>query len=390
LHINKVEQHRLKEAKKDKRLSKIGQKRVAKLHEAKKLQVKQVLDLLSPLNLDVQEDELNKDPTRTLKTKVPKVQGLDSYYNNIFRDWTWENGENEELLNTIESVVTKDQVLKKVLTIGSGAGRLSYDIQEKYNPAYSALLDINPLLLLSSCRAIQGDGFKLYEFPISPLNKNSYSLEQKCSSPKANNKNIFYIFGDGLNPPVKEGCFDTVLTPWLIDIIPMDLKEYIPRINQILPIGGHWLNTGSLAFFHKQQAWCYSEEEVIELVEKNGFEILSSNRTTIQYLKSPLSAHGRTETVFTFNARKIKAVTQPKKYEYLPNWIRDTQVSIPKGYEQEISSSNHLLYAQVLAAVDGVRSIEQIAQLLAKQYNLPVDEAAHAVRQILVENFEEN
>ncbi len=389
LHLNQQSQLRLKEAQKDKRLSKTGQKRISKLLNATKQQVEQVLELLSPLNLTENTEHLNNS-INTLQSKVPKVQGLDSYYDNIFRDWSWENGENLQLLDAIDNVLEDYKQLGKVLTIGAGAGRLSYDIHQKYSPNYSILLDINPLLLFSACQAIQGNKFTLNEFPIAPLNKDSFFAEQLCCAPEDVKQNIYYMFGDGMNPPFKPKSFDTIVTPWLLDIIPQNLKDYIPRINEYLAIGGTWLNTGSLAFFHKNQAWCYSEEEVIELLEKNGFEILSAKRSSIQYMHSPLSAHGRMENVFTFHAKKIKDVVIPPKYEYLPDWIKVPSKSIPKQYEQEIGSSEHLLQAQVLGAIDGVRSIEQIGELVAKQYNLQINEAIHAIRRILVDYFEDN
>ena len=390
LHINQLEQQRLKDAQKDKRLSKTGLKRINKLFNAKKQQVEQVLELLLPLNLVDQDSEQLNNSINALLSKVPKVQGLDSYYNNIFRDWAWDNGENQQLLDAIDNVLEDLKQLGKILTIGAGAGRLSYDIHQKYSPNYSVLLDINPLLLFSACQAIQGNEFTLNEFPIAPLNKDSFIAEQICCAPEGGKQNIYYMFADGMNPPFKAKSFDTIVTPWLLDIIPQNLKDYIPRINECLAIGGSWLNTGSLAFFHKNQAWCYSEEEVIELLEKSGFEILSVKRCTIQYMHSPLSAHGRMENVFTFHAKKIKDVVVPPKYEYLPDWIKIPSKAIPKQYEQEIDSSKHLLQAQVLGAIDGVRSIEQIGELVAKQYNLQTDEATHAVRRILVDYCEEN
>ena len=389
LQINKIEQQRLKEALKDKLLSKIGQKRVNKLLNAKKQQVEQVLKILAPIELIENADDL-QGAINGLQTKTPKIQGLDSYYNNIFRDWSWENNENQQLLECIDSVLGENKQLGKMLTIGAGAGRLSYDLQRKYSTEYSILLDINPLLLLSACQAIQGNEFTLNEFPIAPLNKSSYVAEQICSAPEAIMQNVYYLFADGMNLPFKAKSFDTIVTPWLIDIIPQDLKKYIPRINEKLAIGGSWLNTGSLAFFHKNQNWCYSEEEVVELIEKNGFEILSAKRSTINYMHSPLSAHGRSEIVFSFNARKIKDVVVPDKYEYLPDWIRDPAKPITKQYEQEIASSKHLLEAQVLGAIDGQRSVEQIGKLVAKQYNLQLDDATHAVRRILVDYYENN
>ena len=136
LHINQLEQKCLKDALKDKRLSKTSQKRISKIANAKKQQLIQVSELIKPLGLEVDKDNL-VDAISAFETKTPKNQGLDSYYNNIFRDWAWENGENEALLDVIESVLVDKIELGKVLTIGAGAGRLSYDIHQKYSPACS-------------------------------------------------------------------------------------------------------------------------------------------------------------------------------------------------------------------------------------------------------------
>lgn len=389
IHINELEQQRLKAGLKDKRLSKTGQKRIRKLLDAKKQQHEQVLSLLAPFNLQISENAPS-NLVGNMQSKTPKVQGLTSYYDNIFRDWAWSNNESQQMLEAIDRVYDAHNSIGKILTIGSGAGRLSYDIHIKYSADYSLLLDINPLLMSAACNAIQGKSFDLNEFPIAPLNKQAFYATQSCSAPHAIKENIDYLFADGMNPPVNEGGFDTVLTPWLLDIIPQNLRDYIPRINRCIREGGIWLNTGSLAFFHKQASWCYSEEEVVELLEKNGFELIAADRSTISYMKSPLSAHGRTENIFSFCARKIKNVIQPKKYEYLPIWIRNTTEAIPKQIDYELNSSKHLLQAQVLGAIDGSRSIEQIGELVAKQYNLEITESITAVRQIMIDSFEEH
>jgi len=389
LFINQSEQDKLKRGLNDKRLSKTGQKRIRNVISARKQLHKQILELMQPLDMD--RDSINvEEVVSNQQSKTPKVQGLGSYYDNIFRDWCWDNGENDQMLEAIESVLHVDTCLGKALTIGSGAGRLSYDLHQKYSADYSLLMDINPLLLFASCNVIQGKEITLNEFPIAPLNKQSFFATQTCKASKAIKDNIHYMFADGMNPPFKPASFDTVITPWLLDIIPQNLRDYIPRLNQCLAIGGHWINTGSLAFFHNQAAWCYSEEEVIELLEKNGFELILSSRKTIQYMKSPLSAHGRTEEVFSFNAKKVKHVQVHSKYEYLPEWIRDTNESIPINSEYELGSSKHLLQAQVLGAIDGNRSIEQIGELVAKQYNLRIDESVNAVRQIMIDTHELN
>ena len=388
LYLNSLDQQRLKEAVKDKRLSKAKKKRLDRLLQAKHEQRKQVLKIIAPLNLEEQEFNPHTDPSQVLASKVAKEQGLLSYYDNIFRDWAWNNGENEQLLKCVTSVLEQTDVHGKVLTIGAGAGRLSYDIHQKYTPELSVLLDINPLLLLAGNKIIQGENISLFELPIAPLNKESFAVEQDCRVDEVVNENIIWMFAEGMNPPFQSQSFDTIVTPWFIDIVPQNLRDFIPRFNRILKIGGKWVNTGSLAFLHRDPTWSYSEGELLELLEKNGFEVTANNWSNIQYLNSPVSAHGRTEKVFSFCATKVRDAVVPTEYQYLPKWILDIGKAIPKQNEYEIQSSKHLLQAQVMGAIDGARSIEQIGTLVAKQYGLPVNEATHAVRRILIDWFE--
>ena len=368
LHINESEQRRLKEVLKD----------------------NQVLNILAPLNLPFTEQTIQNNLQETFQAKVPKVQGLLSYYDNIFRDWSWDNGEHEELFKSVESILEKNDSLGKILTLGSGAGRLSYDLHINYKPELSMLVDINPLLLLASSSIIQGECLNLPEFPIAPINKDSFVALQRCNAPNSIDEGIHFLFVDAMNPSFPAKSFDSVLSPWLIDIVPQNLREFIPRINQILKIGGRWLNSGSLAFLHKDLAMTYSEEEVIELLVKNGFKVIVHNRRKISYLNSPLSAHGRIEEVFNFSAEKIKDVSIPKKYEYLPSWAKDISKAVPKSYDVEIESSKYLLQAQVLGAINGERSIEELGNLVAKQYSLDAKEAIAAVRRIIIDNYESN
>lgn len=393
LYLNSLEQNQLKEALKEKLLSKAAQKRINKIFQAKKQHRQQILDLLTPFKLEDIDFNVS-NPVHALQAKVPKVQGLASYYANIFRDWAWENGENLELLQSIESVFEEHRPNGKVLTIGAGAGRLSYDIHQKYTPQLSVLMDINPLLSVISSKMSQGEAINLYEFPIAPLNKDSFAVMQKCQASlrldEVSRDNLVVMLADGMQPPFNNNSFDTLITPWLIDIVPQNLRQIIQHMNRVLTKGGVWLNTGSLAFAHQDPTWCYSEEEVLDLLEKNGFEVTASNRLKIPYLQSPLSSHGRIEEVFNFSAKKIKDCLAPPEYEYLPKWILDTNKQIPNHANYTIESSKHLLQAQVIGAIDGNRNIEQISELVAKQYNLTIQDATQAVRRILIDLFEEN
>ena len=351
----------------------------------------QVSNILAPLDLD--GIDWPADAAGLLHGKLPKSQGLSSYLDNVFRDWAWDNGENEALLAAVEGVLgaSPETKLGSVLTLGAGACRLPYDIHRRYAPTRSVVVDLNPLLLLIGSEVIRGGTVPLYEFPIAPLNAHSFAVLQELSAPvPLDCDNFSFVLADATKPPFAAGSFDTVITPWLIDIIPQDLRSFIPQVNHCLKGGGTWVNTGSLAFFHNDETWRYSEEEVVELLEQNGFLVVAAERKSVPYLQSPHSAHGRCEKVFSFAARKLEDAVAPRPPEYLPDWILNTSLAVPASTETAISSSHHLLKAQVLATIDGKSTIKQISRSLARQYGLGRRETENAVQRILLENWEKS
>jgi hypothetical protein len=391
LQTNLAEQERLKDALAN--AKGIARTRMQVSLDARASHRMQITKLLEPLGLG-SLDFSRADPASLLRSKLPRSQGLASYYDNVFRDWAWNNGENEHLLEAVQGVLEPDerQGLGKVLTLGGGASRLPYDIHRTYRPELSVVLDLNPLLLLLAGRVIGGERIELYEFPIAPIDSASFAVLRECRAPEPvdlANEPFGFVLGDALHAPFAAGSFDTVLTPWLIDIIPEDLGVFMRRVSQLLGKDGVWVNTGSLAFFHSDEAWRYSEEEVLELLAQNGFEVLASTRRTAPYLQSPSSAHGRSENTFSFSAKKIRGTGKPPRYEHLPTWIRETSVPIPESSQFLVASSTHLLQAQVMGSIDGRRSVEDIAGLVANQYGLPLDETMRAVVRILVEAYED-
>ena len=56
------------------------------------------------------------------------------------------------------------------------------------------------------------------------------------------------VAADALQAPFADGVFDTVVTPWFIDIIGEPFARVAARVNLPLKPGGRWINTGSLAF----------------------------------------------------------------------------------------------------------------------------------------------
>jgi len=367
---------------KDKTLSKLTRERMKQQLNAKKQYQAQILNHLQCF------DQFQTSDSVVENAEIAKNQGVDSYINNIFRDWCWENDENKELIDALDSVIEKNFNPGLTVTLGAGVSRLSYDFHKKYKAEHSVLIDINPVLLGYAKRILNNEKIKLNEFPIAPESSADFCVEQVCSSNEVcANDDFTLLLADALNAPLKQKVFDTVLTPWFIDIVPIDFKDLISHVSRLLKPGGVWVNTGSLAFFHKNEKWNYSQEEIVDLLKKFGFSNIKVNRKKINYLHSPHSAHGRVENVFNFYAQKKFDSIPAKRVNYLPEWVENTSLAIPQQANITAISSKYLLQAQVLAAVDGQRSILEIGHLLAKQYSMSQQQAIAAVRQIFIDNL---
>ncbi len=353
-----------------------------------------VLRQLEPLPLTSMSFAEESDPARRLAHKLPANQGLTSYYDNLFRDWAWDNGENDTLLDIVRSLAraAKLKHIGRALTLGAGSCRLSYDVHRTLQPKQSVAVDFNPLLLLSAARILSGETVDLYEFPVAPRKLEQAAALQHLRAPEALDlarDDFVLVLADVCRLPFAAESADLVITPWLIDIITEDFNAFSRRVNAQLPVGGVWINTGSVAFADADPARQYSREEVLDLVESAGFEIVSASSETTPYLCSPLSAHGRQEEVFSFAARKLAPCDAPETHAVLPAWLRDTRLPVPTDAVRDVASSRHLLLAQVLGAADGQRSVAEIGALLAQHHGLSPEEATHVVRRIFAEQAEE-
>ena len=151
-------------------------------------------------------------------------------------------------------------------------------------------------------------------------------------------------------------------------------------INHYLPLGGQWINFGSLVFNQKRDALCYSIDEVRALAKDAGFQIESIKNDQIPYLKSPFNAGHRVETVYSWRAIKTHHTQLRTTLQNLPAWILDIEKPIPTSREFQSFAFNHTLYAELVNKINGKRSTRQIAQNLAKEHSMDVNEAITMVK----------
>src|SRR5204863_5199672 len=97
--------------------------------------------------------------------------------------------------------------------------------------------------------------------------------------------------------------FDTVVTPWFIDVATADLPGLIATIARLLAPGGRWLNAGPLVYTHRvpfEQR--FTAQEVVALARAAGFDVGAPRLTTVPYTLSPLNGRGRLERTLAFAA----------------------------------------------------------------------------------------
>lgn len=337
--------------------------------------------LLAPLDLGGQQAQL--ETHLALRTRLPPSQDLTSYYVNLHRDWAWGSEENEASFKLIRELLN-GQPAGRTLVLGAGAGRLAYDVHMRCAPQLTVGLDINPLLLLAARRIVSGTAVSLYEFPIAPRRLDDHAILRELVAERPVDDRFHLVFGDALRAPFAAGSFDTVITPWFIDIIAADLAELAPRINRLLGAGGRWLNFGSLSFSHREAALCYTFEETLEILAEQGFACGREYQTEVPYMRSPASRHSRLETVVAFSAGKIADAPAPAEHQTLPDWLVDATRPVPLSRDFEMTAVATRIQAFVMSLIDGRRSAQDIAEHLVAQKLMTASEAGPAVRAFLI------
>jgi SAM-dependent methyltransferase len=340
--------------------------------------------LLAPLQADA--DPAAAATYAALAPAVASAQGLASYYANVHRDWCWGEVENHASSEAVHRALGGAQP-QRLLVLGSGAGRLAYDLHVSLRPVATVAADINPLLMAVARRMYAGERIDLYEFPVAPRDLASHALLRALLPPARAPEGLQLVFADAKQPPFAPGSFDTVVTPWLVDVVDTDLGSLAATVNGLLAPGGRWVCTGTLFFQQSDPAQAYSSEEAQEVVGEAGFESPQLVCSKLPYLASPASRHARVEEIVTFAVAKTREVERPLRS--LPDWLADPHQPVPLLPEVAEHALALRVRGYVASLVDGNRSLLDIAARLADEKLLPPAEAAGIVRDYLLRLHDE-
>lgn len=199
---------------------------------------------------------------------------------------------------------------------------------------------------------------------------------------------FFLVAADALRAPFMPASFDTVVTPWFIDIVPESLPALATRINELLAPGGRWVNFGSLVFARGTRER-FSTEETLEVVIEAGFEAPQPIERELPYMRSPASRHSRLETVIAWSVRKERDVAASPAQGALPEWLVRSDLPVPALSDFRFQAAAARIHAFLMALIDGKRTVADMARLLVEQRLMAPQDAEPAVRGFLTRMYED-
>ena len=106
-----------------------------------------------------------------------------------------------------------------MLVLGAGAGRLAYDVHMQTTARTTVALDFNPLLSIVADRVTRAETHRALRVPDRAARADAAVL-RTLAAPAPARAGLVFVVADAHRPPFRHGAFDTVVTPWLVDILP--------------------------------------------------------------------------------------------------------------------------------------------------------------------------
>jgi len=267
--------------------------------------------------------------------------------------------------------------------LGAGGCRLAYDVHNRCKPELTVALDISPLFLIGAKRVMFGTGLELHEFPAIPRDGRSVCVERELRAPAGAPARFHLLLADAFAAPLRPGAFDTVLTPWFIDIVPVDVRDTLGVIPGLLAPGGRWINYGPLNYpKDRPHAQRYLPDELSTLIDLAGFELGTVEESEIELLGTRAAANGRTERVLAFTARK-PASPPDRPTSDPPAWLLFSHLPVPRFAGLDGYKAEHPVVATLVAAIDGKVTLGELARLVVEKHGARPDAALAGTRALL-------
>jgi hypothetical protein len=150
-------------------------------------------------------------------------------------------------------------------------------------------------------------------------------------------------------------------------------------VNRLLTTGGRWVNFGSLAFPWRRPALRLSPAELLASLGEAGFRVVTTQEAELPYMRSPASRHSRLEEVLVYAADKERRTPREPLAPAPPEWLRRHALAVPRTPGLALAADASRIQAVLLALIDGVRSIDELARIVSEQGLLPEAQARSAI-----------
>ncbi len=316
---------------------------------------------------------------------VPPFTPLDTLHF-LFRDWGWpDSDENERAFAAVQAVLPPR--LGRTLVLGCGGARLADDLH-RAGATQTWALDIDPFVLVLARRVLAGQTVPLLEGRANATDLDALSAVRELRLPKGRPpaSGVRLVLGDGLDPPFSDAVFDTVVTPWFIDVVPADLRDFLPRLARLLAPGGHWINFGPLLYpAHRPASVQFSWQEVSDLAARVGLATEAREEVALPFARSTLTGRGRIESCTSFRARR--GPPRPAMPGEPPSWLVFASLPIPREVAECRPTS--AVARRIVVRIDGERSIDDLAAELGRSTPAtPLAVVKDAVRECLARLIE--
>lgn len=315
-----------------------------------------------------------------IESLVEDPMAVSRYSEHLFRDWVWGDAENARTLGLVAPLLPA--TCASLAVFGAGTARLALELAREGHAEQVYALDINPLPLLVTDHLLGGAGLTLPEFPQFPVSAEHVAVWRSLSFAGKRPPGLKLVLADALAPPFADGSFQAVLTPWFIDDVPADVADSARAVNRCLADGGTWINVGPLQF-GGDPSRAYSIDEVHELVGKCGFALEHTGAHDLPYFESPVSSTCRIDRTYVFSARKTAHVAPAEAASADAPRASVPSGPIPLTARIQTASQRAILTAGIASLVDGRRTLPEIAEALARDWNVGTNELMAPLAELL-------
>lgn len=340
---------------------KLTQQRLKRLKEAKEKNLQIFHDKLA-LFLGHQQIKL-----------TPSKQQIYSYFQLIFRDWSWESEENATYLEFIKDNTSLKP--KNILVLGAGACGLSYQIAKHFWDAQVIATDHNPFLFFMANDIISGKEAQLTDYSFFPKNISSTTHQWNINAKPLKNNNHHMVLADYPHLPFDNECFDMIIAPWFFDILEINYENALYQSLKFLKPEGELFQIGPANVHSRHLYEQFSSDEQTHIYKKY-FSAVLMDQKQIKYLENPIESQTRLEEVIFLKGLGKKDVKAPYQEK-----LQKEELKFSDNL-QEYKLLNETIY-KVLKHVSGDISYKELSEKVAGEFGFNEQEAEYYTDTIL-------